>query len=907
MLKLYIHWDGEPAFTKVAKLGPGATVLDLRFQCWEALATREPAAAAAAAAAAVPGAGPASLVLVSGPKRRPLPHAAALTDILSPGDDVFFAVSQETAAAGGSPPAPAAVPASGMAASAAASGADRGATAPMPAGAAAANAPSSGSTAPEAAAGGSGSVAGASTSISNSNSNSSTGAGADACMGSGQGKGGGGAGTAAAGKAAANTPAAAVEAAAASMCQKEALLPLVHAFWQRAEEAAAQKNFRNASEILEQALLLAPEPSSAAASSAAATSSSSRGSNRSHGSSSNSNNNSSSSSSSCAHSDTLQRLARVWLAAGNPGRAVRWALRAAEAAPGNAAVLELAGDCLREGGRPREAAVHYQSALEVLEEAQERDGARGAGGGGGGAAAVGSGPQPHEAPPSEAQLRVRLALAACLYDIPGSASPPYTNQDLAASLVMAALEADPGCGAALHLYGRIALARGLADDALRVALRLAVAAPQRADAKRLLAECLPDAAACQQLYAELNVPHVRDEQEEDEGGQDASSSSGSSSSSSGASSSAAAAGSVSAAAALGFVATAVKDHGKVGSCIALLRRASALQPCCASYALNHVHALELTQALQPALAAAAAFCRRAAGPAAQLAGVPLKALVPLLTGLPPLHRAADLDWYLASPPPPPPPSSQPAPAPDAATPTAAAPATASAPATARAAAATAVAAAAAPARSVCYSPDQLDALALLFTAAKLLFVGGALGAAAALAAEVEPLRRASSVELHTTLIRNEAAYFGCVQQLLADPHTPPQPPQPPQPQGPAGPEEEGGAAPAPGAEAGPRAGAAAQGNAAAEPTATAGAGAGGAAAAGAATARPLYLCGDSHCLSAAWRLVTLRGERRLLRPQLVTGCKVWHLRPESVFYPKAQFEAAMRLLPPGAQVRAPGD
>ena len=61
---------------------------------------------------------------------------------------------------------------------------------------------------------------------------------------------------------------------------------------------------------------------------------------------------------------------------------------------------------------------------------------------------------------------------------------------------MAALEADPGCGAALHLYGRIALARGLADDALRVALRLAVAAPQRADAKRLLAECLPVGSRC---------------------------------------------------------------------------------------------------------------------------------------------------------------------------------------------------------------------------------------------------------------------------------------------------------------------------------------------------------------------------------------------------------------------------
>ncbi len=53
--------------------------------------------------------------------------------------------------------------------------------------------------------------------------------------------------------------------------------------------------------------------------------------------------------------------------------------------------------------------------------------------------------------------------------------------------------------------------------------------------------------------------------------------------------------------------------------------------------------------------------------------------------------------------------------------------------------------------------------------------------------------------------------------------------------------------------------------------------------------------------SGGWRVVTLRGEPRLLVPLLVTGAKVWHLRPASVFYPKRQFEATLQLLPDGAQ------
>ncbi len=75
--------------------------------------------------------------------------------------------------------------------------------------------------------------------------------------------------------------------------------------------------------------------------------------------------------------------------------------------------------------------------------------------------------------------------------------------------------------------------------------------------------------------------------------------------------------------------------------------------------------------------------------------------------------------------------------------------------------------------------------------------------------------RASAKELHTTLIRNEAAYFGCVLQLLRD-HPPPQALPPGCSSSDSGPDT--GMAP------------------------------GGHTAAG---ARPLFLCGDSHCLSGA--------------------------------------------------------
>ncbi|GBG61368.1 hypothetical protein CBR_g20400 [Chara braunii] len=65
---------------------------------------------------------------------------------------------------------------------------------------------------------------------------------------------------------------------------------------------------------------------------------------------------------------------------------------------------------------------------------------------------------------------------------------------------------------------------------------------------------------------------------------------------------------------------------------------------------------------------------------------------------------------------------------------------------------------------------------------------------------------------------------------------------------------------------------------------------------------PLFLAGDSHCLSAAWNTVVLRGEKRMLTPLLVTGLKVWHLRDESKFFPKLNFHKVMDGIPDGSQV-----
>lgn len=61
--------------------------------------------------------------------------------------------------------------------------------------------------------------------------------------------------------------------------------------------------------------------------------------------------------------------------------------------------------------------------------------------------------------------------------------------------------------------------------------------------------------------------------------------------------------------------------------------------------------------------------------------------------------------------------------------------------------------------------------------------------------------------------------------------------------------------------------------------------------------------GDSHCFAAAWRGAEPGpGRAGWFAPLLVTGCKAWHLRPEETFYTKSNFFAAVGRVPKGAKV-----
>ena len=125
------------------------------------------------------------------------------------------------------------------------------------------------------------------------------------------------------------------------------------------------------------------------------------------------------------------------------------------------------------------------------------------------------------------------------------------------------------------------------------------------------------------------------------------------------------------------------------------------------------------------------------------------------------------------------------------------------------------------------SNDELDLLALFFTVVKVLYVTGNLKAASEIIKIVEQIRQGK--ELHLTTIRNEHAYYCAIAQLL--PFI---------------------SFPLPSYE-------------------------------------PLYMIGDSHTLSASWQTVTINDKQRLTIPKLVTGCKMWHLREESYFFPKENF------------------
>ena len=140
-----------------------------------------------------------------------------------------------------------------------------------------------------------------------------------------------------------------------------------------------------------------------------------------------------------------------------------------------------------------------------------------------------------------------------------------------------------------------------------------------------------------------------------------------------------------------------------------------------------------------------------------------------------------------------------------------------------------------------YTSEQLDYLALLFTLVKICYLNGLFKLAFPLVKLIETLRTS---DLHLTTIRNENAYFSCIQQLL--PY---------------------------------------HNNKNYEKNNN---------------FKPIYVIGDSHCLALAYQTIQKHtkesGEhetKNILIPRLVTGMKIWHLRDESVFYTKFNFKNAV--------------
>ena len=123
-----------------------------------------------------------------------------------------------------------------------------------------------------------------------------------------------------------------------------------------------------------------------------------------------------------------------------------------------------------------------------------------------------------------------------------------------------------------------------------------------------------------------------------------------------------------------------------------------------------------------------------------------------------------------------------------------------------------------------YDDDALDALAVAFALCKVLYLGGGLARARLLVKALEPARRASSTPLHQTSVRNEHAYYCCVAQVLCEDR---------------------------------------------RDTTT--------------FDEDVYVCGDSHTLAPAWKVLKVKQKRLRLKPALVTGLKHWHLRRRVIF------------------------
>jgi hypothetical protein len=136
-----------------------------------------------------------------------------------------------------------------------------------------------------------------------------------------------------------------------------------------------------------------------------------------------------------------------------------------------------------------------------------------------------------------------------------------------------------------------------------------------------------------------------------------------------------------------------------------------------------------------------------------------------------------------------------------------------------------------------YTAEQLDLIAIYFTLVKILYFNGALKLLKPLCDILDTVQ--TGRDLHTTVIRNEFAYFSCINQVMKVPgvymsqETEESPPF-------------------------------------------------------------IYFAGESHSMSPAWRSITYQGRPHVIHPVLATGLKLWHLRKESRFYPKTAFYNAIK-------------
>ena len=317
------------------------------------------------------------------------------------------------------------------------------------------------------------------------------------------------------------------------------------------------------------------------------------------------------------------------------------------------------------------------------------------------------------------------------------------------------------CGATVA-YSEVARAFQKKDEELSLILRAVVMEQENRDARRGAALAISDEGGFQRLKKQLADP--RD----------------------------------SPAAAVAFLATVCKDHGRVEVAASLLQWAADDVPSSASYALNLLHAREILNDYEGALRAGERFFARG-GDASWYTDV-----MAILQGRGEFGSSefcasttdVELEWVAAEGDAHAVVRGTPSPKPS----------------------------------KIKYDDDALDALAVAFALCKVLYLGGGLARARLLVKALEPARRASSKPLHKTSVRNEHAYYCCVAQVLCEDRR--------------------------------------------DITTF---------------DEDVYVCGDSHTLAPAWKVLDVKQKRLRLKPALVTGLKHWHLRREGTFYPKRNF------------------